>query len=1123
MTPLDALLADFETVPHHERVRRVIAVGETARGGDAAAALLAELRAQGGFYHRFLALMACHGSRDGAQVVAVLKSDPSALLRACARNMTVLVCDDVQIADVLAFLPARGDGIAKLLRELARRKRHAPVDAFLETLAGGDARRLVALLPYGSAPYVLKRLDAVADGLGVYDWARLARWHPDVASAALQAALDDAADTVADDTDAAPQLDARLLARINAALPILARTRPDEAARLAETASRRTSVSHLRLNRLAHTHPGVIASLILAVPNSAIEKYSSLSLVITQAAPRLPEETLLALVRARPGLFADYEAGAFYRLGMNWFGRLAPSVRRRLYEVAGNGWRGGNGVLSLSFARHLPDAALRHAEARRHLALPALASQVLLRLSYASLLPWDEAARVLEPSIRNPDADTRGTAVAALIGCARYEPAHLADALALVAARKFEQDPVRRALLGALAGLPPSRWRAEHLPALTQIILDALDASDLSPATASEAEKLTVALIRFHPAWAAETLAMLVKERGQIHIGGLGDRLSDTDVLRIAPALLPTLLSWETREREHYLLAVAQSLGRRLRAFDDFVAILERRLAATTQSYIASQILSLLAEHRPERYAVLVPALLEKDPSVFTLPLVYNYLHERRQNLLTDPFLGRQAFKGRFSTGQTRFVLPVTTGFHRWTPAQQETFEITLAAITRDQDRDTPGVLRAVSQLASLPAIAPDRLIAFAGLDNDKIAVRDAALQALARVDDGSGVPVLVVALSDARARIAIYALRGALSEMPPERALALLEAAPTNKVTVGKEVARLVGELQTPQAFAFLERLAGTDGLHRDIRVAVLRALWDYLEYPDAWPILNVAARDADPAVARGVVRVFADRLSLGAQARLLGLLGALLDHPDVQVRADTLARLADAPIPDRESALLGRLLTLAASPIPDESQAAARAVFAVYADARNAPAIGDAVRELRANRRALQTLVVALQTALATTARRAALAPLVRAVLNALDGDAVAARLRADLAITGLSWPEIPPFLSDLAARGELHADALAASLAAISGAVQTRAFAAATGAGDDETDELAQTERALAQHADEKLRRVAVAVLVARAAHGAAGWSPVLRARLETYKTDVSPLVAAAAQFTFPPPAE
>nr|GFD60951.1 hypothetical protein [Tanacetum cinerariifolium] len=79
-----------------------------------------------------------------------------------------------------------------------------------------------------------------------------------------------------------------------------------------------------------------------------------------------------------------------------------------------------------------------------------------------------------------------------------------------------------------------------------------------------------------------------------------------------------------------------------------------------------------------------------------------------------------------------------------------------------------------------------------------RLAVRDTALRALAHLDGGQGVPVLVAALDDVRARVAIYALRSALLEMPAAQALALLQAVPTEKVTVAKEVLRLLGDLDT-------------------------------------------------------------------------------------------------------------------------------------------------------------------------------------------------------------------------------------------------------------------------------------------------------------------------------------
>src|SRR5262249_47394525 len=156
-------------------------------------------------------------------------------------------------------------------------------------------------------------------------------------------------------------------------------------------------------------------------------------------------------------------------------------------------------------------------------------------------------------------------------------------------------------------------------------------------------------------------------------------------------------------------------------------------------------------------------------------------------------------------------------------------------------------ILWAVSVLAELPAVEPRRLIALA--TKARPAVREAALRALARLDAGQGVPTLLEALDDERARTAIYALRPALLALTPEPALERLNAVPLRKVTVAKEVVRLLGELPSEEAFRRLQELDGRK-LHRDVRLALLRALWGHLERADAWESLERAALAPDAAL---------------------------------------------------------------------------------------------------------------------------------------------------------------------------------------------------------------------------------------------------------------------------------
>jgi hypothetical protein len=688
----------------------------------------------------------------------------------------------------------------------------------------------------------------------------------------------------------------------------------------------------------------------------------------------------------------------------------------------------------------------------------------------------------------------------ALIEAARYQRIHLAALLGIVHARGNEQDPVRGAMLGGLADLPPGIWRAEHRETLAAIIRQALDAPDLSAATAGATERLVVSLLPFQPAWSAAWLATLVRERGQISLYGLEQRLSDADVRRIAPELLPVLRSWETREREGQLLAAAQSLGRRLRVFDGLVDLLQRLLRETRSPWTAERALGIIAKHRRDRIGELIPALIREDPSWVTR--VYPYLHRRRQDLLT-PFLGQQTYRGRFSTGKTRFVLPLLAGFHRWTATQQAIFARTLSELLEDRERDSPAALTAIRQLAALPAVAPARLIELASARNPRPALRDAALQALGRLDAGQGVPTLLEALNDHRARVAIYALRRSLLEMPVGPALSLLRAVPLEKVTVAKEVVRLLGELPSEEAFWELQALDQRD-LHRDVRIALLRAFWTHLERPEPWEIFQRAAASPDATVAKSVAQIPADRLSPAAQQRLAALLSTLLAHPDPMVRESVLGRCAVLPVSDPEQRLLPRLLASLDSPLPDEHAVAAAAVFATYAG-EDAPQIGAAVQGLLPHRRALRTVVQALQSALRGS--RGRLLPVARAALESLARDPLTLHLQVELAVSALPGDEVGEFFSRRVAQ-ELHDEALMVAVHAVERARAHR-----------ESAFLERLSSALAEQDDPRLRRVALAALVAMAGDSR-GWDEERLSRLRAYRADRSPLVAAAAQFTLPP---
>lgn len=1083
MTP-SRLLKELEPLTHDGRVRRMVEVGRLASTDSSGADTLDSLE-RGTFYERRLALVSCFGSRDGSRVLRAL-DDASRHIRGLARRLVPLACDDrgaIQALDALRSRERRA-----LCKHLYNTRRWAPIDAFMTALAKGRDDALSDLLPYASRPIVEQYLEVAFDRAGPDAWKRLARLHPELAVARL---LERAQQTEG--------FDKRLVWHVNTVLSVLSRRSPDLGLSLVREMSRTTSLPSLALQGLVDRRPEPIAEMLLASGDVV-------RVTFDRVAHRLSAGLLINLASHHPALLARSDL---------WFQKMPLMARREVFVALQLGWRNRDGVVGHATLAQL-SADLREQEGQRHIDLPVLRTRTSQRLPYASLLRWEEARDVLDPFIRNPDADLRSVALRALIDATRYHRDRLPEILALIRARRNEQDPVRLAMLTALANLPPSRWRSEHLDDLASIVSDALAASDLSPSTAHAAERLIVALLPFHSDWSVRWIATLVRERGRVSMYGLEDRLTDDLVRRLAPTLLPVLEAWATREREGQLVGVAQAFGRRLRVFPALVSLLERVLTDTRSAWTADIILSLLRQHRPERLATIVPRLVRDDPSAIVLMEVSNFLHRRRQDVLT-PFLGRspgnrrlslgrQGIRGRFATGKTRYVPPYSDGFHRWTATQQETFARTLRELIGDPERDSPAILFAINQLSGLQAVKPTRLIELADARNPKPAVRDAALRALGRLDSGEGVPVLLEATRDDRGRVAIYALRRALLSMPENRALPFLLGVRMEKVTVAKEVVRLIGELRGEDAYRELLSIE-RDELHRDVRVALLRALWDHLERDETWPVLDRAATSEDDAVARGVVRIPADRLSVEAQRKLSVLLATLLRHPEPRVRVEVLERLSALPILDSDRTLLPPLMHTLESQIGDERRAAGSAVFSTYAGRETEP-IREAVQRFRANRRVLESLISALTAQLRSN--RGQLGPTTRVVMEALEPDPLTVGIRIELGASVLPWEEMATLLVRLAESGDLHAEALMRTVRVITGSGHAGSRA--------DTAELGILERALWSRQDERLRRIGLAALVGLAAPPR-GWNAERLARLRAYRQDPSPLVAGAAQFTLP----
>ncbi|WP_241759042.1 hypothetical protein [Pyxidicoccus parkwayensis] len=737
-------------------------------------------------------------------------------------------------------------------------------------------------------------------------------------------------------------------------------------------------------------------------------------------------------------------------------------------------------------------------------------------------------------------------------------------ALPLVLARKNEQDPVRGAMLGALVQWPRSVWRREHTEAVGRMLRDALDAADLSYTTAQLAETLLLRVFGKDPAWGATWLATLMKERGNLLNRRLGEQLTDEEVSTAAPHILDIAKSWARRESGVPLLQLVGSLGKRVALVPDLTELLVGVRDETPWPSLALGISQWMSEHARERFEAtvgttvrrwydrgwhseiislassqedgepfhfelasglervalrlgnqsysaltvlwkkdwrafdrLMPALLKADASVICIPVVHHYLHRWRQDLLT-PYLSAPVITGRFATGKTGWLLSFGGGYFRWTAEQSATYSHAVGRMFEDSERDTPTLLWATETLAAIDWAPMEKLCSLA--DDSRPVVQEKALRVMARCDQGQGVPTLLRCLEDARARIAIYGLRRAFNGMPPSRVLSLLSGVPLNKVTVAKEVVRLLGELRSDAAYARLLELDGM-ALHRDVRIAMLRALWDHLDRAPTWDVFARAVDGTDWVMASRLGDIPADRLTETSDRKLSALLGRVLRRPEAEARIDLLQRAAYLAVKDAERTFLSACGARLASPYDDEVGAAMRAILH-RSDERDLERLEGMLDAVSSDRRAL---TVALSQLLALNVKsRASYMQAASAAERVLSKDARLSPLRVQCAGAALGAVEWAERIARMGEAGHLHSDALESCR----GVVEKLPGA-----------ELEAVEVRLTESASAEARRVAVWCLV-RDAGPKRGWTPERLARLARYQGDESPLVSGAAQAVFPP---
>jgi hypothetical protein len=288
---------------------------------------------------------------------------------------------------------------------------------------------------------------------------------------------------------------------------------------------------------------------------------------------------------------------------------------------------------------------------------------------------------------------------------------------------------------------------------------------------------------------------------------------------------------------------------------------------------------------------------------------------------------------------------------------------------------------------------------------------------------------------------------------------------------------------------------------LHRDVRIAMLRALWDHLDREPTWAVFTRAVEGSDWVMASRLGDIPADRLTETSDRRLSALLGRVLARQEPEARIDLLQRAAFLAVKDAERTFLSACGTRLGSPYDDEVAAAMRALL-YRSDERDLERLEGMLEAVAPDRRALS---VALGELLGLPVKsRASYMQAASAAERVLSKDVRLAPLRVRCAAAALEPLELAERLARMGESGHLLSDALEACR---------------DGVNALPVEALEGVEARLTASPSAEARRVAVWCLVCDAAPGR-GWTPERLARLERLQADPSPLVSGAAQAVFPP---
>ncbi|EKF30210.1 hypothetical protein MOQ_005985 [Trypanosoma cruzi marinkellei] len=991
----------------------------------------------------------------------------------CRSEIKRLLRDPCDRVAILAMMPAAAhlsdDDLCELFKELPRRrlsflcerlnhKKRLPAlaDKYIVTLPPlVRSSSAHALLCWASEALVARQNPLALKHFGRSEWYTVVKRLPNFALAFAENELKDAATLES------------VRVRIHIILNAFRRFHPSVGLNLLTSAMKHFFVLEDCIIAYSNIFPQAVAELVV--------KHKRFCVFDVWRPPKnLRYETFVALIDA--GVVRHNHVSDFFL-------HSPPKLRLYLYNSRKDMFRNDNGSMNVDVLFHVTDPADRRREAMRALTeIAELRMDPIEWLKYVFVLPFPEALELAGQYLQDSCVNTRAAACATVVKSGRFYPEHLHDILDFCVKRGKENDIVRQKFLSEVSGIPPHLWKEDHYPKLVKIVEGAFDARDASSATFSSIMSLIRCTVRFNTMLADKFLLNILNR-------GFEFPLSNTRQIprAVMEHLWKFMLPWlkEKVEKKSFSTVdyILEEVGPSLHFVAESSVPFMKSLLKNSDSCAARHAFQILFRFFRPNIMELLPGLLEESLEWIGLDEVRHIVSLHLQGHWLDRYLVPIQTNGRLGTCKGEWLVVFHNG-HCWTAAKQEKYA---KSISHNLSRANYSRQLILSNLAALQKLysanVTEALAPFIKEEHTDPFLWSNAIELLGKLDDAASLKVLKEAFNDERVRVAVYAIRRRICNLPTAQIIEELDVPLHSKLVAVQKVAlRYVCDAGDDVAYAYLSQLRHGKKMHPNLEAVWLFAMFQFLEKREVWDIFMDVAKGKEYVLAKTLVNVPDDTLVEDWQLVYLDeLLAVLLSCEELSVVLVVLERLKKRSLCRDEKVVRTMLQILKTTTINEIINLTVGALCISSADKQELASTFVSLRPESRLWRVADTLLQLRHTACNRFEEIAV--EYIKLLLENCCQAAVACQL-----ICYLPVKDLPRQLNDVLQRGLLHAGAVNRMRSSLKCTAEI-------------VNEFEAVEEQLRQHEHPHMQRIGLAMLESAASAGK--WDEKRRKALEVYR--------------------